>query len=144
MFGVIICCLGWLGCEENKPAEHHGQKLTILLAALQLNKEPGMALIIVPVNGCSGCMYKIKQFLYQKKRDYKTIFIFSGYGLKSITLQLDHTIRSRPDVVLDPEAKAITLGLVGEFPVMYLVKSENDIGIIEINARNIDKVLAAL
>lgn len=128
-------------CSQNKELEQDQQKIEILCEELGISKTTYDLLIIVPVEGCSGCKNKVLQFATDGNSGYHIVYVATGYGNKSLVFNLDEAFLFAENLFTDNTGRALSMGLVYSFPTLYLFNKQKLIKKVEMNAINIDRIL---
>lgn len=100
------------------------------------------AIIILPLDGCNGCVDKTLNFLEENIGNKKIAFIITDNGTKKARL-LHLCDREDEKIVIDSTAKARKFGMVKFYPVLYYLNDRNSKSI-ELGGSNIDKILSEL
>lgn len=96
--------------------------------------------IIVPIDGCEGCIKKVVTFMRANEGHDKIIYVISSRSRKEIEMFLSKNGIENSSVLIDG-GKAVSTGLVGSFPMLYDLTKELYLERMELNGLTIDSVL---
>jgi len=122
-----------LGCNQPNTKE---DKENDLLSSFNINSDT-KAVLIVPLDGCSGCVKKSLEFIKENQEKPFVQFILSASNRKDIAIHLkSSSIVSTSGIVKDPTNKATSVGLTKGYPTICYLNS-NPIVIKQLSASNL-------
>ncbi len=131
VFVFAVCCSN---CSSSK--DRHIQQLFDDIGAI--DRLPNIShLVITPGYGCSDCLEEIKQEI---RRTDDTVFVVMSRSEKDFYLLTGRHVQELPNVFLDKNEKAMKLGLVKSFPIMYALRGGKIISCKPFSVGNVDMV----
>lgn len=126
--------------------QHQGKEqdkdIYFLMKELKISEKGTNAIIVLPLDGCNGCVDKTLNFLDENIGNKKIAFIITDNGTKKARL-LHLCDREDEKIVLDSTAKARKLGIVRFYPVLYHLNDGKSTSL-ELGGSIIDKALSEL
>lgn len=97
---LLFCIVHLTNCQENKQAE-----LFSSLKRLDPEMHSSQFYVIIPNQGCDGCISNMEDFVIKNHKDYTDVkFIFTRITSKKILkLRLGNDVLSQKNIVLDSE-----------------------------------------
>ena len=135
-FRLLFIAIGLLSCESRKT------NLEVLTGNLGISKDQTKAIIIVPLDGCNGCIDKTLDYIKQAKLKEGHVFVLTDYGSKRAKMLGLNTDFS--NVYIDSSAQAKKMDLVRFYPVLHTLKDDQTYARFELNGSNIDSVFSKL
>jgi hypothetical protein len=108
---------------------------------LQLSKFKDKVLIIIPIDGCSGCVTTTAHFI-KTNQDSLLFCIVSSPTRKEARIQLGELLNNE-HVFIDVGLKARLAGIVSYYPVVFYMEADRTIAQ-EMNATNVETELSHL
>gem|GEM_PF-3657614 len=76
-------------------------------------------LVIIPLDGCNGCVDSTIEFMKSHSDNPDLLYILSCHGVKA-----GQKLLLSKQIILDSKARAKKLGLVNSYPVIYYLDSD--------------------
>jgi hypothetical protein len=109
---------------------------------LPLEKIANKAIIIFPIDGCSGCVQTISALIKLNQQDSHLFFIVSTPSRKEAKLLLGQSVNSK-NLYVDIGLKARLNGIITYYPLVMYIENGQTISQ-EINASNVESELLHL
>jgi len=136
LFQLLVIGCSFFSCSTEK------SEIETLINDLNIHVEGINAIIVVPLDGCSGCIHKTVNFMAENVGRKNIAYVITDYGIKRAKMMHLYE-QENPMLFMDSKARARKLGLVKFYPVLYNLDSDNPQGI-ELTALTIDSVFHEL
>lgn len=139
---ISYLLIAFSGCFNQKSNDAYGIE-SYLFSELNFPKGETRYAILIPLDGCEGCIKKVVTFMRLNDSRNRIVYVLSSRSRKEIELFLSKNEIQNGSVLLDG-GKAISTGLVGSFPMLYDLTKEMYSERIELNGSNADSILLRL
>jgi hypothetical protein len=133
----------FLACSHQKPDTVTDQ-VSDALGSYGIDIHSKNMILIVPNDGCSGCVNKMTTFASSGNYDSSLLFVFTGRSAKEIIIRMPQKIILNNRILIDSTHQFFKLDLVSEFPKMYVVKDGKIESTLEVDGTNIDSVISRI
>jgi hypothetical protein len=98
--------------------------------------------VVIPANGCNGCIKKSINFAVNGKHS-DAVFVITGKSKKEMNLVIDDIDNFR-NVVVDSAGWLFKNGMSSEFPQFFVIRNQVVVRRLELNGSNLDSVIHVL
>lgn len=98
--------------------------------------------VVIPANGCNGCIKKSIEFAVNGKHS-DAVFVITGRSKKEMNLVIGDIDNFR-NVVVDSAGWLFKNGIANEFPQFFVIRNHMVVRRLEVNAKNLDSVIYVL
>jgi len=134
--GIILLAISVCSCAPR----HTSDPASVLLTDVGIDIEKVKRVIVIPANGCGGCISKSIEFA-TATRSSDIAFILSGRSAREIRMVFNG---NAAQIKLDTLGRCMKLDLVGEFPVMHTLNNATIVESKQLDGTNIDSVYQAI
>lgn len=124
---IVLSCLFLVGCQQKKD---YVKQVTTKLECLDKNPIGIYSfVIIIPEEGCSGCISEAEDFYMVNKNREDIFFIFTNIrSAKSLGLRMGKDIKDRENVFLDTKDDFLSLDINENiYPIVFYVQNKDSI-----------------
>lgn len=132
LFYCVALCFGMLFNQHNY---EENEVLEIILGKIYLPKSI-KKIYVVPIDGCGGCIQKMRQLIIKNQRLSDEIFIITSPNKKKIHIYAANI--PKKNVVLDIKSLALKENLVSIYPIVFYLSNSKILKSEIIDANNID------
>jgi len=131
-FYCLVLCLGLMLKEQ------YTKETQVIEKILEKTSLPKSVkkIFIIPVDGCSGCVQKMKLMITKKQKLTVEIFILTSRSKKS--MKIYSTNIPKNNIILDTKSLALKERIVSIYPIVFSLLDKKIIKSEIIDANNID------